>query len=164
MDDKLLHRVLDDTDGFDLVVEYGCASGEYVGQCRVKERWGVDIMLPGEKLRDVTYVDSDMRTASALVPDGGVAILIDSIEHLPKEDGLVLLEALKEKHKRLIVYTPEGYWKQNEQAQEAIRSNPYQEHLSGWDLADFDGWDVERITDVGPAPSSLYAIWDGDPA
>lgn len=53
---------------------------------------------------------------------------LDLIEHLKKEDGLQLLDAMERiASKRVVVFTPNGFLKQGE-----YDSNPWQVHLSGW--------------------------------
>jgi SAM-dependent methyltransferase len=57
------------------------------------------------------------------------------IEHISKEDGNMLLDlADKLAKKRIYFGTPRGYM---EQPQEFLGNNPYQKHLSGWNLDDF---------------------------
>jgi len=60
-------------------------------------------------------------------------IMIQSIEHLTKDEGLNVLQRLdKWASKLIIVETPNGFV-----FQEPLESNPWQEHLSGWKKKDF---------------------------
>jgi len=60
-------------------------------------------------------------------------IMIQSIEHLTKDDGLKVLEKLDSwASKLIIVETPNGFVFQG-----PLDSNPWQEHLSGWEKRDF---------------------------
>ena len=56
----------------------------------------------------------------------------DVIEHLLKEDGRRLIKSMQLiARKKLIVYTPNGYFPQNEK-----EGNEYQIHRSGWTVPD----------------------------
>lgn len=60
-------------------------------------------------------------------------VAIQSIEHLTKEDGNLLLEKVEEWSNKLIIFeTPNGFVKQG-----AVDGNIYQIHLSGWNKYDF---------------------------
>jgi hypothetical protein len=59
-------------------------------------------------------------------------VALDLIEHLSKEDGLKLLEAMERiAGKRVIVFTPSGFLPQGHRDQ-----NDLQVHLSGWEAAE----------------------------
>ncbi|MBT8171915.1 class I SAM-dependent methyltransferase [Candidatus Bathyarchaeota archaeon] len=63
-----------------------------------------------------------------------VATCIETIEHLPKRDGELLLEELHRIAKMVIVSTPSSYFKQ---PKNHINHNPYQTHVSKWTVKDF---------------------------
>lgn len=65
-----------------------------------------------------------------------VAILFDVIEHFKKDDFLNFLPKLERIAKKIIIITPNGFVDQEE-----YENNPYQIHLSGWDVKD--------MTDLG---------------
>ncbi len=74
-----------------------------------------------------------------------VVLLIDVIEHLPKEIGEALLEDAKGWASRLIyVSTPNGFLRQD-----PYDSNAFQEHLSGWTINDFKSRGFESIRGGG---------------
>ncbi len=57
------------------------------------------------------------------------AIAIDVIEHLPKEDGLKLMQAMEAVARKVVVfYTPSGFLPQRHASNDDL-----QEHLSGWE-------------------------------
>lgn len=58
-------------------------------------------------------------------------LLIDVIEHMPKEDGYKLIKNAKKWAKKIIINSPNGFIKQD-----SLDGNPLQEHLSGWTLND----------------------------
>lgn len=76
----------------------------------------------------------------------GFAIL----EHLSKQDGLILIEKMENwAKKKIVIAVPNGY-----QHQDAYDGNPYQVHKSSWSTRDFEelgfkvrglhGWKVLR--------------------
>jgi SAM-dependent methyltransferase len=74
-------------------------------------------------------------------------VALDLIEHLPRERAEHLLDSLeKVARRRVIVLTPNGFV-----PQQATPENPFQEHLSGFDVDDFTrrGYDVR----------GLYGLW-----
>ncbi|HEX8770337.1 MAG TPA: methyltransferase domain-containing protein [Acidimicrobiales bacterium] len=69
-----------------------------------------------------------------------VVAALDVVEHLERDDGDRLLDALETVARRLVVvFTPNGFL-----AQPALEGNPWQVHKSGWHVADFEarGYEV----------------------
>lgn len=59
-----------------------------------------------------------------------VVLAISVIEHLPHEKGVVLAREMRRLAKHLaIIFTPNGF-----DAQPPTSDNPFQEHVSGWDV------------------------------
>ena len=87
-----------------------------------------DLLFVGKKIRPKSF---------------DAVILLDVVEHFPKDEGLTLLKmAEKIAKKKVIVLTPNGFYKQDK-----IGGNPYQVHKSGWSLRDFTsrGYDVRGL-------------------
>lgn len=62
------------------------------------------------------------------------AIASDVIEHVTKEKGLALIDKMEKvaKHK-VIIFTPHGFVPQDEHD-----GNPWQKHLSGWEVSEME--------------------------
>ena len=61
-------------------------------------------------------------------------IMIDVVEHLTKDEGTKLIHLVESLSlKKTIINSPNGFVEQK-----ALDNNPYQEHLSGWDLKDMN--------------------------
>lgn len=61
-------------------------------------------------------------------------VSIQNIEHLEKSSGIELIQNLETIAKKLIIIeTPNGFV-----AQSGTLENPFQEHLSGWSVGDFE--------------------------
>ena len=60
-------------------------------------------------------------------------LAFDLIEHLKKDEGLALLDAMEcISRKKVIVFTPNGFLPQS-----AVGDNPFRVHCSGWTVAEF---------------------------
>lgn len=91
---------------------------------------------------------------------------LDVIEHLTKKDGMKLISAMeKTARKKVIVFTPNGFL-----PQQAYKGNPWQEHKSGWTVAEMKkrgfevigihGWKPLRgeFADVKYKPKVVWRI------
>jgi hypothetical protein len=79
------------------------------------------------------YVIGDIRT---LTPDRpfDVVVLNHVIEHLPRDQGVELLQRVESLARRMVVVgTPNGFLEQT-----ALDGNPFQRHFSGWFPHDFE--------------------------
>lgn len=77
---------------------------------------------------DVTKIQQKFRRKSF-----DAVIALDLIEHLTKNEGEKLLDAMEAiARKKVIVMTPNGFY-----TQEPYEGNTYQIHKSGWSAADF---------------------------
>jgi hypothetical protein len=87
--------------------------------------------------------------------------LLDVIEHMRKFDGERIRDLSKTKADQVVVFTPRGFKEQSYLAGEkdawGMDGAWWQTHRSGWDPADFKGWD---ITEDG---QSFFAIWGAIP-
>ncbi len=88
----------------------------------------------------VKAVLGDMRDWSRFIdpPERDVAMLIDTLEHLPRYDGAKLLEELLQEFRRVLVMTPDGFVEQNDDV--TGYENEWQKHESGWNQADLEAF------------------------
>lgn len=90
------------------------------------------------------YIQGDINKLDKLVKEKSfdAVIALDVIEHLKKEDGFKLLENMEGiANKKVILVTPNGFVPQYSS------KNKLQQHLSGWNIADFEkkGYKVQGI-------------------
>jgi len=135
------------------ILDVGCGRGKYGVLCReyleavghkIEQLDAVEIFEP--------YINDIHRTAYDKIYIGDVRelklpkydlyLMIDVIEHMPKEDGVALLERFK--GGRRIVGAPRGY-----SPQEAVGGNEAEKHVSDWYVADFEGRAETGITNSG---------------
>lgn len=70
--------------------------------------------------------------------------LLDVVEHMQRADGAeVLLFARKLRPKQIVVFTPNGFLPQENDAW-GLGGEYWQKHRSGWTPGDFPGWTIEH--------------------
>lgn len=124
------------------LLEVGCGDNSPIQWFRrlPERRIGVDLFGPSiERSRsagihteyhelDVLQIERHFAAASI-----DAVIALDLIEHLPRADGLALMEKMEQvARKRVVIFTPNGFLKQGEYG-----GNPWQVHHSGWTPDDF---------------------------
>jgi hypothetical protein len=122
------------------LLDLGSGAGEVWGAhipTTVSRRTAVDLHHPSleQGLASGVYthsVQSDalnfLRSQTAQSHD--VVLAISVIEHLPHEKGVELAREMRRVAKHLaIIFTPNGFV-----AQPPTSDNPFQEHVSGWDV------------------------------
>jgi hypothetical protein len=103
---------------------------------------GVDMHLPDPDSgvpQHSEYRRLDVRSIGDHFDRGSFegVVALDLIEHLSRSEGVKLLDALETiASKRVVVFTPNGFL-----AQPPAPDNPYQEHVSGWTVDDFESRD-----------------------
>ncbi len=116
------------------VLDVGCGKASPLRFVPGMRLVGVDGYAPDleEARRNRThdeFVLGDVRQLRQLFPEKqfDACVALDVIEHLPKEDGWRMLEAMESlAEKRVIIFTPNGFMPQRSQG------GDLQEHLSGW--------------------------------
>jgi len=115
------------------IVDVGAGSGTYrklLGEnydWTAIEAWQKNII--NFKLDEIynKVIFGDIREIE--LPKADCIIFGDIIEHMPKSDGIIVLERAKKQYSHLVLSIPIGVYKQ-----EQIEENPYEEHLSTWYL------------------------------
>jgi predicted TPR repeat methyltransferase len=102
---------------------------------RLPRAVGVDLFEPYLQRSVAAGIHSEYRCMNVLEAGENFApgefdcvVALDLIEHLPREQGVRLLEMMERiAAKKVVVFTPNGFV-----PQEAYDDNPFQRHLSGW--------------------------------
>lgn len=126
--------------GCESVLDLGC--GECSPLLYVKKSFtsvGVDgygpSILKSKKLRiHDRYIQSNLLFVGDKIKPKSfdAVILLDVVEHFSKKDGLKIIHLAETiAKKKIVVLTPNGFYRQDE-----IGGNPYQVHKSGWSLSD----------------------------
>ena len=117
------HTVLDVGAGYG---KYGLLAREYAGAARVD---AVDAVPPRFPVYDHVWL-GDLRSLESLLPADpprwDLALFIDAIEHLEKDEAWKVLDTLVRRAHRVLVTTPWGFRPQE------IAGMPFETHRSGW--------------------------------
>jgi len=123
--------------------------GEYVEALRTERRFVIQ-MTAEEFLKVPVRYDT--------------AVLLDVIEHLEKQAGLELLDALKARFRQIVIFTPLGFYEQSYQDGDkdawGMNGTEWQTHRSGWMPDEFPGWKIEVDTDFHPKGGAFFAVWN----
>ena len=138
---RILRRLVLDG-GCDSLLDVGCGGNSPIGKfaSEIRYRVGVDTHLSSiERSRGAgihsEYVIANVLEIGARFPAHSFdcVTLIEVIEHLPREQGEMLLEQCEKIARvKVIVSTPNGFV-----FQAPMPDNPFQEHVSGWTTEDF---------------------------
>jgi SAM-dependent methyltransferase len=119
------------------VLDIGCGNNSPLRLINNKNKYfvGVDIYYPREKRKiHHRYIQADASDINKhFKPKSFDAVVaLDLIEHLPKKQGINLIEKMENIAKRkIVILTPNGFVKQT------ADDNSFQEHVSGWEIKDF---------------------------
>ena len=93
-------------------------------------------------LRDNGYEVIEARAADGLGRCAGdLVLMLDCIEHMERPEAVEVLAAAYEAAPRIIIYTPNGWVKQTEDAW-GLGQHDWQTHRSAWTPGDFVGWKI----------------------
>lgn len=120
--------------GCQTVLDVGCGNGSPMRYVAGPHLVGVDGYPPAiEEARAAKthdeFIVGDVKQISKQFPGRrfDACVALDVIEHLQKEDGWRMLEAMEAlATKRVVIFTPNGFVPQHSQ------NGDLQEHLSGW--------------------------------
>lgn len=148
-----------ETMGCQSLLDVGCGVDSPVQYLsRDMRRVGVDVFAPAieeSKRRGIHSEYHEMNIGdigTKFAPESFDCVLAsDVIEHVTKEDGLTLMKNMEllAKHK-VIIFTPRGFVPQDEH-----EGNPWQKHLSGWEVKEMQDYGYQVI-----GISGLKAVWN----
>ncbi len=125
------------------VLDIGCGYNPQMKilTSRMQKSVGLDVFLPSiEKAKLIQthseFVLEDVKTYLEKMPNNSfdAVIALDLIEHLTKEEGFWLMKQMERLAiKKVIIFTPNGFVPQT-----PYDNNPFQEHLSGWEIEEME--------------------------
>lgn len=118
------------------VLDLGCGPSSPIQYCKnIKNSVGVEIFdeyLKESKAKKIhkKYLKKDIGDLDFKENSFDAVIMIEVLEHLPASLGRrIIKNAEKWAKKKVVITSPNGFIKQK-----AVDNNPWQKHLSGWDL------------------------------
>jgi len=127
------------------VLDVGCGVGATITEFCCPIKIGVDAHRPyldnaklGEQFIKLNFMAE--RLSEIFLPNSMDSVtLIDVIEHFEKEVAFDVLRQVEEiAAKRVIVFTPRGFFKQIEVDHYGLGGESFQRHRSGWEVEDFE--------------------------
>lgn len=127
------------------LLDVGCGVGTTLKEFCCPIKIGVDAHRPylensetGLQLIKINFKAENLR--GLFLPNSLDSVtLIDVIEHLDKETGFDVLQQVEEiAAKKVIVFTPRGFFRQLEVDHYGLGGESYQRHRSGWEVGDFE--------------------------
>lgn len=116
------------------VLDLGCGPNSPLQYCKnIKHSVGVEAFIPyleksKEKNIHNEYLDKKIEDLDFPENSFDAVIMIEVLEHLPKEIGAKILKKAEGwAKKKVVVSSPNGFI-----AQKEVDANPLQKHLSGW--------------------------------
>lgn len=126
------------------VLDVGCGVGATLIRLCCPIKIGIDAHRPylenarsGEQFIKLNFMAEHL--SELFLPDSLDSVtLIDVIEHFEKEVALDVLRQVEEiAAKRVIIFTPRGFFNQLEVDHYGLGGESYQRHRSGWEVEDF---------------------------
>lgn len=158
-------------DGHGLAVEFGAGKFEKIAAVDAERRVGIEICegycadfaKPG-----VEIMIGDMRQYRRLLnghlhccpnTTSRVALFIDSLEHIEKHDGILILQRCQEDFDTILVFAPIGDVPQDEDVWGY--GNEWQRHRSSWWPADVKrlGFDVAADETYHGDHGAMFGTW-----
>ena len=122
----------------DSILDMGCGRHSMVPIVSSKIRTtGVELFKPhfdeaARSGRHSEYIHADILKIDFPEKSFDAVVLLDVLEHLPKEEGRKLLEKMQRwARKKVVIFTPNGYFHQEE-----YDENPLMAHQSGWEAGE----------------------------
>ena len=127
------------------VLDVGCGVGATLAEFCCPIKIGVDAHRPylehaksEEQFIKLNFMAEDL--SKLFLPKSLDSVtLIDVIEHFEKEVALEILSQVEEiATKKVILFTPRGFFQQLDVDHYDLGGESYQRHRSGWDVEDFE--------------------------
>jgi len=138
---KVINELLKDSHS---ILDIGCGIGATLKGFPCPVKVGIDAHRPYlEKAKpEASFIPIHMeaeRLGEFFLDKSFDAVsLIDVIEHFKREAGLgILQQAENIARRKVIVFTPRGFFKQKAEDHYGLGGEKYQKHHSGWEMEDF---------------------------
>ena len=169
-DAELNTWIREQTEDSNTVVELGAAMGARLMKCRPQARKIAIEVFPAYASQcpvDIRCVWGDMRNWERWITpsESDTAMLIDSIEHVSKSDGIDLILSLQSRFRKILVFTPDGFYIQTEDS--TGFENEFQTHECGWTAPELEALGFKAHVDPifhningHELGGAIFAVWE----
>lgn len=163
---KILQNDINDAD---TVIDIGCGIFMTTDGLKCKSLLGIDawpsyLSLKKDEFQTINLDISKIDNFKIFINDSyDVITCIDVIEHLEKEDALLVISELKRiARKKVIIFTPNGFVEQHDGLPGSWgENNPiFQKHRSGWDISDFQELNFKTTIYPDAEHDQIYAVYE----
>lgn len=170
--EKMVSWIQENTKNTNCIVDFGCMFGsrfKYAGNPNTI-KIGIELFKPylDNAVESFIKIHGNMCNFNKLIDKKyyDCAMIIDSIEHLEKNEALNLLKEIQKLFNKILLITPEHFFI-FEKDLSGYDSHESQRHKSGWEVEEFKnlGFKVELISDFHPPSDNnprgcIFAIWE----
>lgn len=171
---NLYNWIAENTKNNNCVVEFGSMFFDKLSHTRSTKKIGIEIWKPyieAAKYDGCVKIHGDFREFEKLISkeDMDCAMFIDTLEHLTKEDAVILMEKVMNKFNKVLLMIPEGDYPLHKDVT-GMGADEHQTHRSTWFLEDIKKLGFKNII-VDPVFHSgsgykntgcIFAIWNKD--
>ena len=151
------------------IIDLGCGKGDrlfFVSRFLNYNSYGVEIFsdyAEEAKSKGLNIIQEDIKVFLENLngPKDYTFIMIDVIEHFTDEDALFCIEKMKSLGNKILMFTPEGEFDQEE-----YDNNAHQKHLSVWSKDKLESLDFSvevvqnfHVKEDGTESPVAFAIW-----
>jgi hypothetical protein len=135
------------------VLDVGCGASPAMRQLGVSRPVGIDGYKPSVDLAKEHNTHDEMVLGDVRELERyfrpkqfDACVALDVIEHLPKADGIKMMQAMEKiAAKKVVLFTPSGFLPQKHTSNDDL-----QEHLSGWEPSEMAGYGYQVTGLLGP--------------
>jgi hypothetical protein len=182
-DEVLFDRIVSEVPHPSAVIDVGAGMARYHSMIlpNVSRLTLVDAFMPylverKEKLDSpkVQLINGEVEKVLPIIRDRAydVALAIDFIEHLSKEDAINTIREMRRVACRVVIFTPQGLHPQDHDYYE-MGGDYWQTHRSDWQPEELEGlgfdveewtgfhaWAIDRYGAGNFSPNAIYATWN----
>jgi hypothetical protein len=151
---QFINTIYKETQDCKTLLDIGCGFNLGIKKTttRMDRSVGIDTFAPSiekakiEKTHNEFIIDNiDNALCNISDKSFDVVIALDLIEHFTKEKGLWLISEMNRiAIKKIIIFTPNGFVSQS-----PFDNNPFQEHISGWEIKEMKEMGFQKIYGFG---------------
>lgn len=163
---KILQNDVNDTDA---VIDVGCGIFMTTDGLKCKSLIGIDAWSPylnlkKDEFQTINFDISKINNFKIFLDNSyDIITCIDVIEHLEKENALLVINEFKRiARKKVIIFTPDGFVEQNDGPPGSWgENNPiFQKHRSGWSKLEFEDLDFKVTIYPDAEHNQIYAVYE----